>query len=238
MYAFLEEQLKLHFDVLQTYKDAGEKQICRIRHRETGKDFILRRFPGSAATYARLIPVACPNLAKVYEAATGLFSGSERALVLEEYVEGDRVSEMLKGATFSRAETKHVAMDVCRALYTLHSLGIVHRDVKPENIILRGKNAVLIDYDAARQKKEVQQSDTVILGTTGYAAPEQYGISQTDGRADIFALGVTMNIMLTGVHPSVRMATGQIGRIISRCTMVQPDKRYKDVRHLMEALSL
>ena len=78
--------------------------------------------------------------------------------------------------------------------------------------------------------------DTVALGTKGYAAPEQYGISQTDGRADIYALGITMNLMLTGKHPSEQLASGDMGRIISRCTMVHPDKRYKNIVRLMEAL--
>ena len=52
------------------------------------------------------------------------------------------------------------------------------------------------------------REDTQILGTTGFAAPEQYGLSQSDGRTDIYALGVLLNIMLTGEHPSRRLASG------------------------------
>ena len=75
-----------------------------------------------------------------------------------------------------------------------------------------------------------------ILGTTGFAAPEQYGLSQSDGRADIYALGVLLNIMVTGEHPSRKLAGGRIGRIVQRCTMVSPEKRYKNILHLMEVL--
>ena len=78
--------------------------------------------------------------------------------------------------------------------------------------------------------------DTQILGTTGFAAPEQYGLSQSDGRADIYALGVLLNIMLTGEHPSRKLAGGRMGRIVQRCTMVNPAKRYKNILHLMEVL--
>ena len=107
---------------------------------------------------------------------------------------------------------------------------------KPENVIIRGDEAVLIDFDASRIVKEDQRADTVVLGTTGYAAPEQYGISQTDGRADIYSLGVLLNIMLTGKHPSMELAPGKLGRIVQRCTQINPKKRYKNVLYLMEDL--
>ena len=70
----------------------------------------------------------------------------------------------------------------------------------------------------------------------GYAAPEQYGITQTDERADIYSLGVLLNIMLTGKHPSKELASGRLGRIVQKCTMVNPKKRYKSVLYLMETL--
>ena len=75
-----------------------------------------------------------------------------------------------------------------------------------------------------------------MLGTTGFAAPEQYGLSQSDARTDIYSLGVLMNVMLTGEHPSKHLPEGRMGRIIEHCTRVNPAKRYKNVLHLMEAL--
>ena len=107
---------------------------------------------------------------------------------------------------------------------------------KPENVIIRGSEAILIDFDASRIFKSDTNQDTQILGTTGYAAPEQYGIAQTDERADIYSLGVLLNIMLTGKHPSKELASGRLGRIVQKCTMVNPEKRYKSVLYLMEAL--
>lgn len=68
--------------------------------------------------------------------------------------------------------------------------------------ILRGAEAVLIDFGAARLHKPEHEMDTQILGTTGFAAPEQYGLSQSDLRTDIYSVGILINVMLTGAHPS------------------------------------
>ena len=68
------------------------------------------------------------------------------------------------------------------------------------------------------------------------SSPAQYGITQTDERADIYSLGVLLNIMLTGKHPSRELASGRLGRIVQKCTMVNPKKRFKNVLYLMEAL--
>ena len=94
----------------------------------------------------------------------------------------------------------------------------------------------LIDFNAAKEFDQSQIEDTRLMGTRKFAAPEQYGLSQSDGRADIYALGVLLNIMLTGEHPSRKLAAGRMGRIVQRCTMVNPEKRYKNILHLMEAL--
>ena len=115
-------------------------------------------------------------------------------------------------------------------------MGIIHRDVKPSNVILQGKTAVLIDFDASRKYDASSRKDTQVLGTVGYAAPEQYGFTQTDSRADIYAVGVMLNVMLTGEHPSRTLAKGHLGRVIQRCTMISPQRRYPNILRLIEDL--
>lgn len=156
--------------------------------------------------------------------------------VLEEYIQGDTLAFILDGPSLSADQVKDIAVQVCRALDVLHGLDIVHRDIKPENILLRGSEAVVIDFDASRISKPDNTSDTRIMGTTGYAAPEQYGFSQTDARADIYAMGVLMNEMLTKQHPATQLAEGPMRPIIERCIEVNVDKRFSSARELMAAL--
>lgn len=220
------------FDEEKELKRTPTSCVRRLRHKKSGRRYIFRLYQGSGEVYRKLLGISCPNLPKVLETA----EKDGKVAVLEEYVNGDTLDLLLEGGTLRPGDARSIALQLCRGLYVLHSLDAVHRDVKPENVIIRGDEAVLIDFDASRIVKEDQRADTVVLGTTGYAAPEQYGISQTDGRADIYSLGVLLNIMLTGKHPSMELAPGKLGRIVQRCTQINPKKRYKNVLYLMEDL--
>lgn len=233
IYEWLLKTLEKTFDDVKILKKSSRGTVCRLCHRATGKNFILRRYTGNADVYQRLLSLSCPNLPRILEVAGG---GGKNWCILEEFVEGDTLGYLLQGALFSPEETRKIIRQVCQALWVLHSMDAVHRDVKPENVILRGSEAVLIDFDAARLHKPEHDTDTLILGTTGFAAPEQYGLSQTDPRSDIYSVGILMNVMLTGQHPSKRLAEGRLGRVVERCTRVNPSRRYPNVLRLMEAL--
>ena len=232
MYSWLSEQLRTEFEVVRLLKERPRGSVRLIRHNAGGNQFILRHFQGNGEVYRRLLSCSCRYLPLVYEAA----EQDGENIVIEEFVQGDTLDFLLKEALFSPQETKQTIKQLCQGLWVLHSMAAVHRDIKPENVILRGNDAVLIDFDAARLHKPEAEADTQILGTTGFAAPEQYGLGQSDTRTDIYSLGVLMNVMLTGQHPSKKLAEGRLGRIIQRCTQINPAKRYKNVLHLMEAL--
>lgn len=231
-FTYMTDYMSSEFEPVRDLKQGSRGQVCLMRHKGSGKAYVFRLFQGDAGVYRRLLDINCPHLPQIMEVA----EQEGTVAVLEEYVQGETIGELLEGALFSPREVRRIGRELCLALSVLHSLGAVHRDIKPENVILRATGAVLIDFDASRMIKTSQENDTRILGTTGYAAPEQYGISQTDGRADIYALGVLMNVMLTGQHPSVTLAGGRLGRIISRCTMMSPQKRYASVEELMRVL--
>lgn len=232
LYESFLEAVTTEYDTLHVLKQSPRGTVSVVRHKKSGTRYVFRRYSGSGEVYRRLLPVLCPHLPQIMEAA----EQDGQTAVLEEYVQGDTLAELLMGARLTEREARQVTMQLCQALHVLHSMGAVHRDVKPENVILRGSDAVLIDFDAARIYKDESESDTQVLGTTGFAAPEQYGIFQSDERADIFSLGVLLNIMLTGKHPSREMAAGKMGRIVRKCTMTAPEQRYQSARALMEAL--
>lgn len=232
LYESFLEAVTTEYDTLRVLKQSPRGTVSVVRHKKSGTRYVFRRYSGSGEVYRRLLPVLCPHLPQIMEAA----EQDGQTAVLEEYVQGDTLAELLMGARLTEREARQVTMQLCQALHVLHSMGAVHRDVKPENVILRGSDAVLIDFDAARIYKVASESDTQVLGTTGFAAPEQYGIFQSDERADIFSLGVLLNIMLTGKHPSREMAAGKMGRIVRKCTMTAPEQCYQSARALMEVL--
>ena len=231
-YDYLRDRIRKDFVPVETLKEEEDRRITLLDHPGSGQLFVLREFGGSPEVYRQLMTVSSPHLPRIYEVA----EKDGKLLVLEEYIEGDGLDELLEGGLLDAATARRIALQLCEALRILHRLGAVHRDVKPANILIRGDEAVLIDFDASRLQKPLQNTDTVVLGTTGFAAPEQYGIAQTDARADIYALGVVINVMLTGEHPSRVLAPGRMGRIVTRCTMMNPNRRYRDILHLMEAL--
>lgn len=232
IYQYLLHSVAADYETVRVMKNSPRGSVLLLQNKQNGKRLVFRHYEGNGEVYRKLLPVSCPYLPQIMEVA----EENGRIAVLEEYIEGDSLAELLHGVCFTAAEAREITWQLCQALWVLHSMGAVHRDVKPENIILRGRQAVLIDFDASRLFKGEHSADTRILGTTGYAAPEQYGIAQTDERADIYSLGVLLNIMLTGRHPSKELTHGRWGRVVQKCTMVNPQKRYRSVLSLMEAL--
>lgn len=232
IYQYLLSSIDAEYETVKAIKNSERGYVLLLKNRQNGTRLIFRHYRGNGEVYQKLLRISCPNLPQVMEVAE---SGGMVA-ALEEYIQGDSLAFLLEGALFTPAEARKITLQLCNALWVLHSMGAVHRDIKPENVILRGSEAVLIDFDASRIFKSENTSDTRVLGTTGYAAPEQYGIAQTDERADIYSLGVLLNIMITGKHPSKELASGRLGRIVQKCTMVNPKKRYQNVLYLMEAL--
>lgn len=176
--------------------------------------------------------IRCENLPEIYDA----IDFEDGQIVLEEYIDGITIAQVMESGKYRYHGAKKVLSGVCQALTVLHQRGLVHRDVKPENVMIdKNGRIVLIDFNASRHVGEGSR-DTVIMGTVGYASPEQLGLSQSDGRTDIYAAGVLYNVMLTGQHPSVTIASGKAGRIVRKCTAVNPDERYQTAAELRSAL--
>ena len=212
--------------------EKNDCKVLRLRNKKNGRDLVLRSLPKYSEAYEILCGIRCENLPEIYDAIP-LDDGQ---IVLEEYVDGITVAEVMQAGKYRYWGARKVLTDVCSALSVLHSRGIIHRDVKPENVMVDGNGrVVLIDFNASR-KESTASKDTKIMGTVGYAAPEQLGLSQSDARTDIYAAGVLLNVMLTGKHPTEVFPRGHAGRIVRKCTALNPSNRYQSAKELAAKL--
>lgn len=232
--AWIDDVLKIEYSVVRVLKKTEDKSLVVFRHNKSGKNVVCIKFKGDAEVYRRLERFVCPNLPQVY----GTFQGDDGfSVVLEEYIDGVTVGDILSTGLYSEKGVRTVITGVCDGLGVLHRLGIVHRDIKPENIMITSGGIVkIIDFDAARIFKQGKSADTKIIGTVGYAAPEQMGLAQSDERTDIFAVGILMNVMLTGEHPGRRMYKGKLAKIIEKAIRVDPLKRFANTSELKKYL--
>ena len=170
--------------------------------------------------------------------------------IIEDYIDGKSLDKRLKTEKrFDEETVINWSKQLCDVLIYLHNQKpnpIIYRDMKPANIIVTKENRVkLIDFGIAREFKIENDSDTTYMGTRGYAAPEQYGSSQTDQRTDIYSLGVTMYHLITGKSPNeppyefkkIREIDPNFSEgmeyIINKCIQNDPTKRYQSMEELL-----
>ena len=233
MYQWLTDNLKEYYIFVKVLKKKAYGEVLLYKHKQYGIYIIVKKLKGIYPAYEYLSEIKHKNLSSIYE----ICSNESETLILEEYIRGITVAEMLEQGTIPERNVREIACQMCDGLYALHTNQIIHRDIKPENVMITDHGEVkLIDFDAARIYKLYSVQDTRTVGTIGYAAPEQYGESQSDERTDIYGLGIMMNVMLTGKHPVNAMASGKMGKIIEKCIMVNPDKRYKNVMEVKERI--
>lgn len=181
-------------------------------------------------------PVAgIPRLINYYEDGNQL-------IVIEEYISGTSLQEKIDNSDLSVSDIRSYMIMLCNILEALHSMTppIIHRDIKPSNIIIASYNyAMLLDFNAAKQFSGQNESDTVLIGTPGYAAPEQYGFGSSSPKTDIYSLGIVLREMLGSITPVPDIAPilHQLNLIAERCTQMTPAARYQSVTELKNAVS-
>ncbi len=145
-----------------------------------------------------------PNLPHIYDH----FTDREHWYLAMDFIEGETLDEYLtraKGGHLPVEEVLDIGIQLCTVLDYLHTQQppIIFRDVKPANVMRTGTGHLyLIDFGIARRFTPGQKRDTTVLGSPGYAAPEQYGKAQTTVQSDIYSLGATLRCLLTGNDPS------------------------------------
>ena len=196
-----------------------------------GKVFVLKKIGlEDTEMYRRLTEVNSEYVARVY--GTALVEDEFYAVL--EFVQGTTLENHVREHGFmTDGEMKEVILQVCGGLEAIHALGIIHRDINPNNIMLDENGRVkIIDFGISRIEKKAQSSDTQLLGTQGFAPPEQYGFSQTSVQSDIYSVGVLMNYLKTGCVPSEKTDGGAFAPVIIKCTQMDAGNRYRSTVEL------
>lgn len=163
--------------------------------------------PALVARFIREVRAASrihhPNVVRMWTAAheDGLY------FTVMDYVHGENLADLLKReGRLPVGRAVAIAHEVSKALAALHAEGIIHRDIKPANILIgRNGEVKVTDFGIAWDASEIQRLTVTgdLLGTIGFAAPEQLDRSTVDVRADLYSLGATLHTMLTGVRPPI-----------------------------------
>jgi len=223
---------------------------------------VVERFQREAQAAAAL---SHPNIVTIYE----INQHEDQTYIAMEYVEGKTLKEIIKEnstlktqhSTLSIERIIDISSQICAGLSKAHKAGIVHRDIKPQNILIDKENQVkILDFGLAKLKGVGQLTrETSTLGTVHYMSPEQALGKEIDHRTDIWSLGVVMYEMITGEMPfkgdyeqaiiyailnekpkplnDLRPETpAELCQIIEKSLSKDPDKRIQDVEELMQEI--
>ena len=226
---------------------------------KTGDPHRVARFMHEARTTASLDH---PHIVKVYD--VGHVDG--RTYLVAEFLEGETLRARIARGPMSADDVMRIAVEIAKGLQAAHAAGVVHRDLKPDNIFLTiAGPAKILDFGIAKLAQDESVGDGfstltgVVLGTAGYLSPEQIRGSAVDGRADLFALGALMFEMLTGSRAFAREHTVDtlhailheppsdvllerpgvppaLAAIVTRLLEKPPDARYQSAGSLVDAL--
>ena len=222
------------------------KEIRKEKH-NSNNAIVVKSILAEAQLMKKLDHAALPRIVDIIE-------DNEAIYVVMDYIEGETLSKILREYGPQPEETViEWAKQLCEVLDYLHTRqpAVIYRDMKPSNVMLKPDGKIkVIDFGIAREYKENNNSDTVSLGTRGYAAPEQFGgKGQTDARTDVYCLGVTLYHLVTGkspceepyeIYPIRRWnpaLSGGLEKIIIKCTRPDPNDRYQSCAQMLYDLN-
>ena len=219
------------YDELSILSDTEKCTTSLLRNSDTGELVVKKRMHYKAfPIYNQLKEIKHNNIVNVLEC----FLDNDDCIEVEEYVNGKRIDDYCSSKMVESDECIKLIMDLCDGLDAIHKKGMVHRDIQPKNIIISHEGTLkLIDFDISRKTNNSEQRDTELLGTVGYAAPEQYGFKQTSNRSDIYSIGILIKEIFKQKYSQ---QTDKLERIISKCTEIDPQNRYPSVMELKNDL--
>jgi tRNA A-37 threonylcarbamoyl transferase component Bud32 len=180
-----------------------KRYAIKILHHELARQpDVVARFQREAEAAAAL---EHPNVVGVYDVNT---SADGRPYIVQELISGEELGKYLdRAGKLAAGDAVPIVRQVCRALGAAHARGIVHRDVKPENVLLLGDPAApsvkMVDFGISKvaESGEALTKTGMVMGTPAYMAPEQARGDKVDARADIYAVGAILYRAVTGQKP-------------------------------------
>lgn len=243
----LPERLRGQYEIVKCLKSAEESWTVLVRQQLTGILCVVKKGSG---IYGELLKREYEVLKELDR--TGLrgipkpycfLEEKENRYFMREYVEGKSLYEIAQERDFPVKELRRIGVELCEIVGQMHELEIpmLHRDIKPENVVLmESGRCVLVDFGTARYYRKDEARDTLILGTAGTAAPEQYGYAQTDVRTDVYAIGRTLCYLFTGSYTLEGLKgfgkNRRFCRILKKASSFDPEKRYDSVDKMKKAL--
>jgi serine/threonine protein kinase len=223
---------------MSTYKTIANinesHKVYLVQDEETGKIYVRKILDiYNYNVYYQLYQNPIAGIPRIFD----ITKSGNQLILIEEYITGSSLQELLDTSTLKAEYAYSYILELCDIIQKLHSQNppVLHRDIKPSNIIITPDNhIVLIDFNAAKYYSESDTVDTVLLGTKGYAAPEQYGFGASSPETDIYAIGILINELFNcNQHMSNANA---INAIAKKCTQLNPSDRYSNIEELKKAL--
>ena len=231
--------LTASYELIELFSNVQGIATLLARSRSDGEKVTVKCFYASHPLYDHSEPEALKKLnVPPLPRYLGEYKNSQMRCVLHQYVEGETLAAKASRCRLSTQEIVNIGIQLCDQLAALHGTDppIIHRDVKPQNIIIRKDGSpVLIDFGIARSQSE-NDSDTAVFGTRGFAPPEQYGYSQTDSRSDLYSLGMVLHWLLQGDTQPPKSANTPLEKVILRMTAFDPARRYASALLARQAL--
>jgi serine/threonine protein kinase len=219
----LPELLDGRFELLERIARGGMGEVYRGRDRSSGDEVAIKRLrPGPELGHAELLArfvreaeilrrLDHPNIVQMLAIVSGNDAqGEEQHCIVMEYVPGGSLRrELVRNSVLPQVEALLLTLEVADALAQAHRLDVIHRDVKPENVLLAQDGTVrLSDFGLARVGERSFTAPGTVLGTVAYLSPEVLWGHEVDARTDIWSLGVMLFEMLSGVRPFVASSPG------------------------------
>ena len=220
--ALLNEQ----YEKIALLGENNDRKTWLVRQKNSNKIFVLKEIEiENISIYESLQYIKNRHLAAV----KNIIEIENKAVVIEEYISGDILADKIENKNITKEDAVDYTCQLFEVLSELEKVNIVHRDITPKNILISSDNVVkLIDFGISRKTKEGRTKDTTILGTAGYAAPEQFGFMQTDIRSDIYSAGVVFHEMLTGKMPEGnKCICYDYKEFIQKCINISPENRFQ-----------